>query len=148
MTTHVFDDEIVSATKFRIKQSHWLDVAAKRPVTVTVGDNKVIVFNRERIHELYLGRHYLESAVKLCDEIDKNKKITVFPWLECLDAEERKQFQIEYINNVLISIATDKWDNVEELLADWKATAETENNAEAMKALRAKIRKAEYSTIK
>ena len=145
---HVFGDDIISATKFRNSQSYWLGVASKRPVTITSGDNKVIVFNRERVHELYLGRHYLESAIKLCDEIEKGGKSTVYSWLEYLDSKERGQFQVEYINNILISMVTGKWDNIEELLEDWKATAETKNNPDVMKALKAKVRKGEYVTIK
>ena len=148
MVTHVFDDEIVSASKFRDRQSHWLAVASKRPVTVTTGDNKVIVFNRERVHELYLSRHYLESAVKLCNEIEKGKKSTVYPWLEYFDAEEIKQFQVEYINTILVSIVTDRWDSMGELLGDWEATAETKNNPDVMKALKAKVPKDECVTIK
>lgn len=148
MVTRVFDDEIVSATKFRTSQSYWLSVASKRPVTVTTGDKKVIVFSRERMRELYIGRDYLELAVRLYDELERNQKNTILYWLEYLDVEDRKLFIKEFINNILISITTSKWDNVEELLEDWKATAETENNPDVMKALKTKIRKDEYITIK
>ncbi len=148
MITHILNDEIISATKFRNSQSYWLGVASKRPVTVTTGDNKVVVFSRERVRELYLGRHYLESAIKLCNEIERGNKSTVYPWLEYLDAEEIEQFQVEYIDNILASIANDKWENVEELLEDWQATAETKNNPAVMKALKAKARKDDYVTIK
>ena len=148
MVIRVFDDEIVSATKFRVRQSHWLAVAAKRPVTVTNGDNKVTVFSRERIHELYLGKYYLELAVKFCNEMQKNEKSNIFPWIEYLDSEERIQFSQEFINAVSAAIVTDGWSKIEELLADWKATAETESDTEAMKALRNKVHKDKYVTIK
>lgn len=148
MVTHVFDDEIITATKFRTRQSHWLSIASKRPVTVTVGDNKVVVFSRERVHGLYLGRHYLEAAVKLCNEMEKGKKSLVFPWLEHLDSVEQEQFRDEFVNNVLTAIVTDKWDKVQELLEDWEATAETKSNPDVMKALKAKVRKGQYITIK
>lgn len=147
MVAHVFDDEIVNATKFRVKQSHWLAVASKRPVTVTSGDLKVTIMNRELIHELYVGKYYLELALKYCNEM-QNEKSSIFPWIEYLDSKEKMQFHKEFINGILAAVVAGSWDKVEELLADWKATAETENNAEAMKALRNKVRKDEYVTIK
>ncbi len=55
---------------------------------------------------------------------------------------------MEYINTMLVSIVTDRWDSMGELLGDWEATAETKNNPDVMKALKAKVRKDECVTIK
>ena len=148
MVTQVFDDEIVSASKFRNSQSYWFNVASKRPVTVTIGDNKVVVLSRERVRELFLSRHYLESVVKLCSEIEKGKKGTIYPWLKHLSHEEVKQFQTEFLNNILMSLASDRWDNIEELLEDWKATAEAKQDKEFVEEFKKKVPKNKYIPLK
>jgi hypothetical protein len=148
MVTLSFEDEIVSATKFRGDQSHWLERARKRPVTITNGDNKVTIINRNDIRDLVISRNYLELAVRLCDELEKNQKPSTLYWLEYLDNEDHKLFMKEFVSNIMVSITTGNWDNLGELLDDWKATAETVNNAEVMKALDEDISLEDYVTIK
>jgi hypothetical protein len=148
MVTLAFEDEIVSATKFRGEQSHWLELARKRPITITNGDNKVTIINRNDIRNLVISRNYLELAVRLCDELEKNQKSSTLYWLEYLDNKDRKLFIKELVSNIMISVTTGNWDNLGELLEDWKATAETVNNAEVVKALDGDISPKDYVTIK
>jgi hypothetical protein len=148
MVTHVLADKIVSASKFRGELSRWFSIASKQPVTVTNGDNKFTIFNREKFYELFMSRYYLESALKICHKAAGDKIITTFPWLESLDTEEQEEFEKEYINGVLKAVMTDKWNEVEELIEDWKATADTKSNKEAMRAIAKKVRKQDYVTIK
>ena len=93
MVTTVFSDEIVNATELRAKQSHWLTMAAKRPVTVTYGARKLTILNREKIRNLFIQAHYLELFVKHCNEVVKGTKSNAFPWIEHLDDEEKRQFR-------------------------------------------------------
>jgi hypothetical protein len=148
MVTTVFSDEIVNATQLRARQSHWLTMASRHPVTVTYGSSKLTILNREKIRNLYTQTHHLELFVKFCNEVMKGIKSTVFPWLEYLDDEEKEQFHKEYIASIMTAIVVEHWDEVEILLEDWKATAETENNPNIMKALKTKVPKEEYVTIK
>ena len=148
MVTQIFEDEIVSATKFREKQSHWLSVAKKRPITITSGENRVTLVDRELMRDLYLSRYYLEMAVQLCDESVGVDKYSVLPWLKYISAREQKEFKKELIQNMLVSITTDNWENVTELLDDWKATAETYQNKEAMRNLLVRGRKEDYVPLK
>jgi hypothetical protein len=144
MITTMFSDEIVNVSKFRGRQSHWLSIAAKRPITVTNGDTKVTILNRDLVRNLYLQKYYLELAIQFCDELDTGKDIKSLPWVMYLDKKERKEFRDELINSVMVSIATGNWDNIEILIDDWKATAETEQNEAAMTAINSKVSKDKY----
>jgi hypothetical protein len=148
MVTTVFSDEIVNATELRAKQSHWLTMAARRPVTVTYGSRKLTILNREKIRNLFIQAHYLELFVKHCNEVVKGTKSNAFPWIEHLDDEEKRQFHEEFIDSIMMAIITEDWDGVETLLEDWKATAETESDEEIMKALGAKQEPDKYIALK
>ena len=148
MVTTVFSDEIVNASELRTKQRHWLSMAAKRPVTVTDGSNRLTIYNREKIRDLFIQKYYSELFIKYCNEFLEKDKNRTIPWLQYLDESEQKQFHKEFLTSVISAIVTDNWDQVEVVLADWKATAETENDPEAMKALQRKGRKSEYIALK
>lgn len=148
MVTTVFSDEIVNATELRAKQSHWLTIASKRPVTVTYGSRKLTILNREKIRNLFIQAHYMESFVKYCNEVMKGTKSNTFPWTEYLDDEEKKQFYEEFISSIMMAVVTENWEVVETLLEDWKATAETESDEETMKALRTKQASDKYIALK
>jgi hypothetical protein len=148
MVTTVFSDEIVNATQLRARQSHWLTMASRRPVTVTYGSTKLTILNREKIRNLYAQIHHLELFIKYCNEIMYGTKSEAFPWAEYLDGEEKDQFRNEYINSIMKATVTEHWDVVEDLLEDWKATAETGSNPDLVKALKTKVPKEEYVTIK
>lgn len=148
MVTTVFSDEIVNATELRAKQSHWLTIASKRPVTVTYGSRKLTILNREKIRNLFIQAHYMESFVKYCNEVMKGTKSNAFPWTEYLDDEEKKRFHEEFISSIMMAVVTENWEVVETLLEDWKATAETESDEETMKALRTKQASGKYIALK
>jgi hypothetical protein len=148
MVTTAFSDEIVNASNFRDKQSHWLSIASKRPVTVASGDMKVTILNRDMVRNLFLQKYFLELAVQLCGEMASKKDIKTLPWISYLDKEEQKEFRNELLDCVIEAIASNKWNDVEILIEDWKATAETESNKEAMAALRHKVSKDKYIPLK
>lgn len=148
MDSTIFLDEIVNVSKFRGNQSHWLSLAAKRPVTVTNGDMKVTILNRDLIRNLYIQKHYLELIVQFCSEMDNGQDIKSLPWANYLDKEEQKEFRNELLKSVMISITVDNWENLETLIEDWKATAETEHNEAAMSAINSKVSKDKYISRK
>ena len=77
-------------------------------------------------------------------EIDTGKDITILPWAKNLDKEEQQEFRNELVNSVMTAIATDNWDNIETVIEDWKATAETEQNEAAMAAIKTRLSKNKY----
>lgn len=142
MVTTLFSDEIVNATELRSKQKHWLDRAYRQPITVTYGSHKLTIFNREKIRDLFIQRYFLELAVKYCTD---SKNIA---WTEYLSEKEKDEFRREFLDTIKVALVTDQWHNVEILLGDWKATAETKQNKEAMENLTKKGRKKEYILLK
>ena len=145
MVTTIFSDEIVGASELRNKQKYWLTKALRQPVTVTDGTRRLIIANRDRIRNLFIHSQYLELAVKYFNEVLKQEKSSIFPWLEYLDEEERKQFHKEFISSI---VASENWEEIEAIVEDWKATAETEHNREIMKALNTRGREGEYVELR
>ena len=148
MVTTAFSDEIVNATELRKQQAHWLNKAKTKPVTITYGSSKLTILNRDKIRDLYLQNSHLERALKYCNEFADKKKSSVFPWIDYLDVEERIEFYREYLNTITLAIITEDWDNVETLIYDWKATAETEHDTRASKAVKERVKKSDYIAIK
>ena len=144
MVSTLFSDEIVNVSKFRGSQSRWLSMAAKRPITITNGDTKLTVLNRELVKNLYLQKYYLELIVQFCDEVDTGKAFKALPWLTYLDGDEKKEFFTDLMSAIMEAITVDRWDGIEEVIEDWKATAETESNEEAMAAINSKVSKDKY----
>ncbi len=145
MATTLFSDEIIGASELRSKQKYWFTKASKQPVTVTDGSHRLVIANRDKIRSLLLHSHHLELAVKYCSEELKQEKSSVFPWLKYLDETERKQFHKEFMDSVT---SPENWEEVETLIEDWKATAETEGDVEAMKVLRTKQTRDKYIPLR
>jgi len=145
MDTTIFSDDIVGASELRNKQKYWLTRASKQPVTVTDGSRRLVIANRDKIRNLLIQSHYLELALKYCNEELKQEKSSVFPWLKYLDETERKQFHKEFMSSV---ISSKNWEEIEAIMEDWEATAETEHNEEIMKALKTRGRKDEYVDLR
>lgn len=147
MTALIFSDEIVNASELRNRQKYWLDKASSRPVTITYGSRKLAIIDRESISKLFLQKHYLALTIKYCEEVLTGANSDTFPWLKYLDDEEKGEFHSELINSVSGAIGFDNWDEIEELIDDWKATAETKSNPDVVKALGARLKKGDSITI-
>ena len=148
MVTMVFSDKIVNASQLRNSQKKWFDTALREPVTVTYGAGNLAIYNRDKFCDLYRKLHFAELALRICSEVSKGEKSTVVPWLEYLDAEDKKQFHDEFLSGVLKAATTDNWDEVQVLLEDWKATAEAVHTPEIVRALKTKTPKNKLVTIK
>jgi len=148
MVTMVFSDKIVNATQLRNSQKKWFDTALSEPVTVTYGTDNLAIYNREKFRNLYRKIYFTELALKICNEMIKGEKSTIIPWMEYLDAEDKKQFHEDLLSGILKATAIDNWDEVEVLLDDWKATADAVHSPEIMRALKTKTPKSELVAIK
>jgi hypothetical protein len=148
MVTTLFSDEIVNSTELRNNQRYWLGRASSRPITITYGHHQLAIIDRETISNLYRQKYYLELVVKFCEEVEKKTNSNTFPWVDYLANNEKRQFHEELMTNVVKAIVTDNWIGVETLLNDWKATAETIQDTEAMKILSTTGRKNEYIALK
>lgn len=148
MVTIAFSDEIVNATELRNNQKHWLEMASRIPVTIAYGRHSLAIVNREGIARLLMQNHYLELAVRLYADITIGKSSDVLPWVVYLDENERQEFLQEFIKTIKLAIAADDWVGLENLLDDWRATAETSQDKSAVRALTARGRKDKYIALK
>jgi len=147
MASLAFHDKIVNASDLRKNQKYWLEKAASQPVTVTYGINNLAILNRDQLRKLYQQSYYMEKAIQFYTSVVRQEKSDVFPWLDYLDAGDMSRFITEFTDAVLKAISIDDWSDVETLLEDWKATAETFHDRAAMRALKAKSRKADYIAL-
>lgn len=148
MVTIAFSDDIIKASELRKEQKYWFDRASSKPITVTYGSRKFTIMDRDKIYNLYLRKYYLELVIKYCDEMVKGVDSNTFPWIIYLDDEEKEEFHNELIITVAKAVTTNDWATIEELIEDWKATAETKNNPAVMKALKTQVNKDKLVTIK
>ena len=148
MVTTVFSDEIINPTELKKNQRHWLDKARLQPVTVKFGDGSLAIVDRELMKNLYAEKHYAELLVKYCQEEAAAKdKSDVFPWLNSLDDEEKKEFHDEFLATFVKATQDNNWTEMGYLLEDWKATGEAEANPEVREALLAEENLEEYVTL-
>lgn len=141
MDTLAFSDEIVNATELRNNLKHWLDLAARIPVTIAYGKHSLAVVNREKFARLLVQNHYLELAVNLYADITAGKGSDVLPWVEYLDEKERLEFLQEFVNTIKRAVRGDDWVGLQILLDDWKATAGTSQDKLAPRATKSRGRK-------
>lgn len=148
MVSTVFSDTIVKATDLRTNQKHWLEKAYDKPITVSYGSKQLAIMNRDQVSKLYTTTYYLELVLKICDEFEKNKKITTIPWAEYLSHEDQLKLHMDLLTTALRCTITSKWEQLEYVIQDWQATAEVESNPELAKALLEKDDPAEYVKLK
>ncbi len=148
MVNTMFSDYIVNATELRKNQKQWLERAYNSPITISYGHKQLAIVNREQIGKLYTAKYYTELVLKACQEFVGGVKSDTFPWVEYLSNEEKIQFHNELLVCIKKSIITDNWTQLDYLIQDWKATAETERNPEIVEMLQDKGSPEEYVTLK
>jgi hypothetical protein len=141
MVNLTFSDEIVNATDLRNNQKYWLDAASRKPVTVAYGKHNLAILSRQQIAELYKQNYYLGIVLRLCSGVNDLPEL---PWVKILDDDDRAEFIDEFTSAMNKALSSNNWHDIEILLEDWKATAETLNNKITMKALINKQRKDRY----
>ena len=148
MINTIFSDEIINPTELKKNQRHWLDKAQRHPVTVRFGDSGLAIVDRKLIKNLYAEKKYAELVVRYCQERAEAKdKNTVFPWLDSLDEQEKKEFHGEFLTNFIKATQDNNWIEMEYLLEDWKATAEAYQNPEFMEAVKNRGNPEDYITL-
>jgi hypothetical protein len=148
MTTTFLSDDFINSKELRNNQKHWLDKAWQSPVSIRSGDKKLVLINREQARDVYLTNHYAQMIVEFCQErsID-SKESKVFPWLKYLREKYITQFHKQLLACFNEVIKTKDWLKIEELLDDWKATAEVAANHCLSETLMAKENPSEYAGI-
>ncbi len=136
MVTTVLSDEIINSTELRNNQKRWLNKAYISPVSVMSGNKKLVILNREQAKHMYFQTQYAEMIIQLYREQEANKKESrVFPWIKYLDDGEIEEFKRGLLVAFERAASSREWLVLEELLDDWKATANVASNPALVKAL-------------
>ena len=147
MVSTVFSDSIVSATDLRNNQKQWLEKAYVEPITVSYGKKQLAIMNREKVGKLYTSIFYSELVLKACQEFKENNKSNTFPWVEYLSDNDKMRFHTELLSTTIKAMVTSNWNNLENLIADWEATAMVEKIPEVAEALREEEDSSQYVEV-
>jgi len=147
MIATIFSDFIVNATDLRKNQRDWLEKAYENPITINYGQKQLVIMNRDLIRSMYMRNHYTEFVIKVCEDFLKERKSTIIPWVEYLSDEEKLQFHKELITSAMRLFVTDNSNQLEELIDDWKATAEIKQYPEREKELLNEVKPEQYVSI-
>lgn len=150
MSRTMFSDEVVLATDLKKKQRYWFDRAREKG-GVTIVQGKVadlVLAPRETVAEAIEAASYARTAAQFLRELITLQRApaesVIFPWLRDLDDEEQGEFLREFVDIFARCSTTGEWQQLDELLEDWQATAEAHRNAELMEAWRTRGQPEDY----
>ena len=139
MVATILSDDVINSKELRDNQKFWFDKAEINPISVRSGNKKLVLLNRQVARDMYLLHHYAPIVIQFCRERTFGAgKSVVFPWVEHLNKEETVEFRDELLAIFESAAREGKWADFEEMLEDWKATAEVNSNPEVTEALLAK----------
>lgn len=140
-----FNDEIINSTQLRSKLPQWLSKAREHPVTIMYKNAPLTIVNRRFIKELSERAHYTNLAVNYCQNyIERTVGRSALPWASYLPDSAKREFFLEFLSVFQEAFAKDNWTIFEDLLHDWKATAEVASSPRLSKALLAKPDESKY----
>ena len=144
--TVLFTDEIVTGTELKARQKMWFEKAARAPVSVTSGKKKLVLFNRDTARQMYAYNHYADLLIRLSREqrAGRGASSDVFPWLASLRAEEVAEFYDELLAGFEKVSGSNQWDELQQLLDAWQATAEAKTNPATAELLKSSRGQREY----
>ena len=148
----IFGDEIITSTDLKTNQKRWFNRALKTPVSITNRSKKFVLINREQVRGLFFVKDYAEKIVRYCHELREQNENTdftsdVFPWVRSLSKEERMEYRDEIMSAFSTLIHGNKWEDLDEIISSWKATAEALTNSEFMEVVETNPAKRKYVEI-
>jgi hypothetical protein len=126
----IYSDELVSATELNRQPGHVLDMALKRPITITRNDQAFALLRREDAARMANASTHAEVLFNLAGAIyslGTSKGLDSqhsYAWLKALDEEEIEQLFAE-IHEAFSQVLAgeDSWDNFEAVLHEWHESA-------------------------
>ncbi len=134
----VFSDEVVPVEDLKRRQRYWLARARKRG-GLTIAQGKVadlVLAPRAIVAAGTQAAHHAQLASQFFLEIlglhRPPSESVVFPWLKDLDSTDQENFVQEYIETLARCASSGQWQNMDELIEDWQATAEAQRNPDLL----------------
>lgn len=137
MVMTILSDDLINSTEFRNNQSRWLNKAYASPISIISGKKKLVLLNREYAKNMYQLNNYARLVAQFCREQHKGliKKSEAFPWIEHLEEKEIARFHIELLSTFVDALRNDNSSIMEDVLNDWKATAEVAGDSQLSRRL-------------
>ena len=150
MVMTILSDEVINSTEFRTKLSRWFNEAYISPVSIMNGKKLLVLLNRERAKNMYQLNLYARLVVQFCQEqnVEKGKRSDVFPWIKHLDEKAVTEFHKELLSTFSDAVRDGDSSILEDMLNDWKATAEVASSPKLSKRLLEKDDPSKYVPIK
>lgn len=149
MTITFLSDDVINSKELRDNQKYWFEKASINPVSIKSGTRKLVLLNREHAKHMYSLSHYAGMIIQFCRErIAYKGESSIFPWIKYLDNEAIEEFNKELLVTFEGAMSSQEWSAFEELLDDWKATANIASNPDLAKALLAEEDSSAYVRIK
>ena len=146
----LFGDEVVLATDLKKRQRYWLE-RARQTGWVTIVQGKaadLVLASRRKVAQAVEAAARGEQTAQFLREVlvlgRKPAESGVLPWLADLDEQEGQKFLRELVEAFARSSTTGSWDEFDELLDDWRATAEAHRVTEIEQAWQSRRKPEEY----
>ena len=145
-----YNDDIINVSELKKNWPQWGERARNKPVTILYKDDPLTLISRKYIGELTKKMYYTNLMVSFCQGYleDKSGRRGTLPWAAYLKSADRRTLLRELMSAYEESYAKDDWMIVQNVVDDWKATAEVESNPRLAKALMADEDSSQYIEIK
>jgi len=144
-----FGDDIINATELKRNWGHWVAQAYDHPITILYKNDHLTLTRRKYISEMSRRMYYTYLVASICRGVMASKDIShTLSWAAYLNDTDKGNFFTELLNAFEESYAKDDWGIIQDVIDDWKATAEVERSPKLSKALRARGKPSEYVEIK
>lgn len=132
-----YNDDIIKVSELKKNWPHWGERARNQPVTILYKDDPLTLISRKYISELTKKIAYTNLVISFCQGYleDKSGKRSALPWATYLTSVDRRTFLRELMGAYEESYAKDDWTIIQNVIDDWKATAEVESNPKLAKIL-------------
>jgi len=144
--TVAFSDEIITSSELKRHWSQWIKKAHDHPVTIMYKNDPLALVSRKLINELSKQIYYTYLLVSFSQNYIENRtgRRSALSWAAYLSDRDRRDFFKELLSAYEESYAKDDWSIIQDVLDDWKATAEVERSPELSKALMAEEDPSKY----
>jgi hypothetical protein len=126
----IYSDELVSATELNRQPGHVLDMALKRPITITRNDQAFALLLREdaaRMANSFAHAEVLFNLAGAIYSLSTSRGLDSqhsYSWLKAFDRDEIEQLFAEIHEAFSKALAgEDSWDNFEAVLHEWHESA-------------------------
>lgn len=129
MTNIVYGDYLVTSSELNRRSGQILDTALTTPVTITRNNDSFALVKRDVMTNMANSISVMNSFIELISvirRVDLGREIESsnrFKWVEEFDSEERSELVNEVYSAFLSAKSTDDWDEVRDVIHEWRESA-------------------------